>query len=52
MLPQSTSFVDNKYCKVGDFRENIFFANSVKPHILDVETRDKMLISPYKQTTE
>ena len=36
------------YCKIGNFRENFIFANSVKTHIFDVENRDKGLIYLYQ----
>ena len=27
-----------KYCKIGNFRDNFIFVNSVKTHICDVES--------------
>ena len=32
-----SAYIKLKYCKFGNFRENIIFANSVKRHIRDVE---------------
>ena len=35
------------YCKFGNFRENLIFANSFKRHICNVKNRDKGMIYPY-----
>ena len=56
---RSSSIMFSMYCKFGNFRENLIFANSVKRHICDVKksrhrhdlsvsVNDRM-ISPFRE---